>query len=68
MRKSRVKLNEAAGEQGIEVHGEVIDGGAAAFGNIFGARAGLGVEKSSDIADSCSFFRANFDNAVAGRN
>ena len=46
------------------MHGEVVDGGAAGFGDIFGARAGLVVEKGGDVADFDLFFEANFDNGV----
>src|SRR5207245_3944216 len=37
--ESRMRLDDAAGEQGIEVHGEVVDRGTASFGNIFGTRS-----------------------------
>ena len=49
--RTHAALNDAAGEQGIEVHGEVVDGGAAGFGNIFRAGAGLSVKKCGDVAD-----------------
>ena len=29
-------LNDAAGQERIEVHGEIVDGGAAGFGDILG--------------------------------
>src|SRR5207244_13277348 len=62
--ESRIGLDDAAREQGIEVHGEVVDRGTASFGNIFGPRAGLRVEKGSDVADFDFFFGADLDNRV----
>src|SRR5438874_9605228 len=61
-------LNDATGEQGIEMHGEVVDGGAAGFGDVFRARAGLGVEEYRDIADLDFFFGADLDDTVTGGN
>src|SRR5438034_10308250 len=66
--ESRMRLDDAAGEQGIEVHGEVVDRGTASFGNIFGTRAGLRVEKGSDVADFDFFFGADLDNRVTRGN
>ena len=67
-RKSRERLNDAAGEERVEVHGEVIDGGAARFGNVFRTGAGLRIEESGDVADFDFFFGADFDDAMAGGN
>src|SRR5207253_7780261 len=44
-------LNDAAGQQRVEVHGEVVDGSTAGFGNILGAGARLPVKESGDVAD-----------------
>jgi hypothetical protein len=64
----RVKLKDAAGEQRIEVHGEVVDGRTAGFGDVFGAGARLSVEKSSDVADFDFFFGADLSrSAGAGK-
>jgi hypothetical protein len=38
---SLVFLDDAAGQQRVEMHGEVVDGGAAGFGDVFGARTGI---------------------------
>src|SRR5207248_524544 len=50
------------------MHGEVVDGGAAGFGDVFRARAGLGVEEYRDIADLDFFFGADLDDTVTGGN
>ena len=61
-------LNDAAREERIEVHGEIVDGGATGFGDVFGAGARLGVKEDRGVADFDFFFGANLDNAVAGGN
>src|SRR2546429_5527891 len=45
-------LNDAAGQQRVEVHGEVVDGSTAGFGNILGAGAPPPGKKRCDLADS----------------
>ncbi len=60
------RLDEAARKQGIEVHGEVVDGGAAGFGDVLGTGAGLGVEEGGGVADFDAYFGANLDDTVAG--
>src|SRR5437773_12233528 len=63
-----MRLEDAAGEERIEMHGEIVGRGAAGFRDVFRARAGLGVEKSGNVTDFDFFFGADFDNAVTGRN
>ena len=48
------------------MHGEVVDGNAAGFGDVFGAGAWLVVEESGDVSDIRGLFPAEFDDAVAG--
>ena len=50
------------------MHGEVVDGGAASLGDIFGTGAGLSVEEGGGVADLDAFFRADFNDTVACGN
>jgi hypothetical protein len=59
-------LDDAAREQGIQVHGEIVHGGAAGFRDVFRTRAGLSIEKYSNVTDFQSLFASNFHDAVAG--
>jgi len=61
-------LNDAAGQQRVEVHGEVVDGSTAGFGNILGAGARPPVKESGDVADPDALFASHFDNAMASGN
>ena len=42
--------HNAPGEKWIEVRGEIVDGGAAGFGDILGARTRLPIEKGGKVA------------------
>src|SRR5437660_10798668 len=61
-------LNDAAGQQRVEVHGDLVDGSTAGFGKIFGAGARLPVKESGDVADPDALFASHFDNAMASGN
>jgi hypothetical protein len=62
----RIWLHEAARQERIEVHGEVVDGGAASFGDILGPRAGLPIEEGGGVADLDALFPADSHDAMAG--
>ena len=48
------------------MHGEIVDGGAAGFGDILGARTRLPIEKGGGVADLDALFCANLHDAMAG--
>jgi len=50
------------------VHGEVVNGSAAGFGDILGATARLRVKEGSDVADLDALLPSHFDDAMARRN
>src|SRR4029077_11696991 len=62
----RFGSHDSPGQQGIQVHGQVVDGRAAGFGDVFRARALLGIEEGCGVADFYALFAADFDDAMAG--
>ena len=52
--------DDAPGQERVEVHGEVVDRGAAEFGDVLGARAGLPIEESRRVADLNRALRCRF--------
>ena len=57
-------LDDAPGQERIEMHGEIVDRGAARFGDILRPRAWLPIEKGGDVTDLDALFPSQFDDAV----
>ena len=58
--------HNAPGEKWIEVHGEIVGGGAAGFGDILGARARLPIEEGGKVADLDALLVARCDRRAVG--
>src|SRR2546429_8441376 len=61
-------LNDAAGQQRVEVHGEVVDGSTAGFGNILGAGGPVPGKEKGGRADPRALFPFHFGNAMGSGN
>src|SRR5437899_11879746 len=61
-------LNDAAGQQRVEVHGEIVDGSTAGFGNILGAGARQQFKESGDVADPDAPSVSHSNNARPSEN